>query len=142
MRAMVVSAVTAAALVVLASPAASLAPDHVLVPSTLETEPTGIPGDTADDPAIWVNPANPKASLVVANEKAAGRLTVYNLTGKVVQRITDPAGFYGNVDVRGRVVAGARSGIMVWRVVSTSERPSAWQLDHVRRESGFGGGAK
>jgi 3-phytase len=123
MRAKVVSVAIAAALVVLASPAASLAPDHVNVPSTLETEPTGIPGDTADDPAIWVNTANPKASLVITNEKTAGRLTVFNLAGKVVQRIADPAGFYGNVDVRGRVVAGARSGIMVWRVVGTPEGP-------------------
>jgi myo-inositol-hexaphosphate 3-phosphohydrolase len=123
MRAKVVSVAIAAALVVLASPAASLAPDHVNVPSTLETEPTGIPGDTADDPAIWVNTANPKASLVITNEKTAGRLTVFNLAGKVVQRIADPAGFYGNVDVRGRVVAGARSGIMVWRVVGTPDGP-------------------
>ena len=123
MRARIVYAATAAALVALASPAAALPPDHVNVPSTLETEPTGIPGDTADDPAIWVNPAHPKASLVITNEKAAGRLTVFNLAGKVVQRIADPAGFYGNVDVRGRVVAGARSGIMVWRVAATPEGP-------------------
>ena len=42
-----------------------------------------------------MNAANPKASLVITNEKAAGRLTVFNLAGKVVQRIADPAGFYG-----------------------------------------------
>jgi 3-phytase len=80
-------------------------------------------GDDADDPAIWVDPANPAASLVVTNEKKSGRLSVFDLAGGLVQRITTPTGFYGNVDVRGDYVAGSHSGILVWRVHQTAEGP-------------------
>jgi 3-phytase len=110
-------------LVAVAAPAWSAPPGTLNVPSTLETVPTGISGDTADDPAIWVNTENPGASLVITNEKSARRLTVFNLAGGVVQRITQPSGFYGNVDVRGRVVAAAQSGIRVWRVADTTSGP-------------------
>ena len=112
-----------AAIAVVASPAIAVPGGTVDVPSTLETVPTGISGDTADDPAIWVNPDNPEASLVITNEKSARRLTVFDLAGQVVQRITSPSGFYGNVDVRAGVVAAAHSGILVWRVTSTPDGP-------------------
>jgi 3-phytase len=95
----------------------------VHIPSVLETVPTGLNGDTADDPAIWVNTANPGASLVITNEKTAKRLSVFNLSGALVQRVTTPSGFYGNVDVRGRIVAGAITGIMLWRVTGTADGP-------------------
>lgn len=97
-------------------------PQLVGVGSTLETVPTGVAGDTADDPAIWVNPGNPAASLVITNEKNVRRLTVFDLSGQVVQRIT-AAGFVGNVDVRGDVVTAAQSGIRIWRVASTVDGP-------------------
>lgn len=114
---------TAAVLVVVAAPAQSVPPGTINVPSALETVPTGVAGDTADDPAIWVNTGNPGASLVITNEKKAGRLSVFDLSGQLVQRITSPSGFYGNVDVRGRVVAAAHSGILVWRVTDTPNGP-------------------
>ena len=114
---------TAAVLVVVAAPAQSVPPGTINVPSALETVPTGVAGDTADDPAIWVNTGNPSASLVITNEKKAGRLSVFDLSGQLVQRITSPSGFYGNVDVRGRVVAAAHSGILVWRVTDTPTAP-------------------
>jgi 3-phytase len=113
----------ACALVVFAVPAQSAPPNTVDVPSTLETVPTGVAGDTADDPAIWVNTADPAASLVITNEKKAGRLTVFDLAGQVVQRIVGPKNFYGNVDVRGDIVAAAHSGILVWRVTPTDQGP-------------------
>lgn len=53
--------------------------------------------DAADDPAIWRNPANPAASLIVATDKKAG-LYVYDLAGKV-QSFLD-AGRVNNVDLR------------------------------------------
>ena len=107
----------------LGSPAASAPTGVVRVPSVLETAPTGVVGDTADDPAIWVNRAAPAASLVVTNEKKVGRLTVFDLSGQVVQRITTPSGFYGNVDVRGDIVAAANSGIWTWRVTAGADGP-------------------
>ncbi|MCW3849031.1 phytase [Sphingomonas sp. LB-2] len=63
--------------------------------------------DAADDPAIWRNRANPRASLIVATDKKAG-LYVYDLTGKV--RSFRDAGRVNNVDLRDM---GPRTGIIV-----------------------------
>ena len=62
-----------------------------------ETQPVGTANaDAADDPAIWRNPADPAASLIVATDKKAG-LYVYGLDGKA--RSFDPAGRLNNVDL-------------------------------------------
>lgn len=53
--------------------------------------------DAADDPAIWRNPADPAASLIIGTDKQAG-LYVYDLTGK--QRSFRDAGRVNNVDLR------------------------------------------
>lgn len=77
------------------------------VMATAETEPVGTAhADAADDPAIWRNPADPAASLIVATDKQAG-LHVYGLGGKSLA--FDPAGRLNNVDL---VDLGAR-GILV-----------------------------
>jgi 3-phytase len=63
--------------------------------------------DAADDPAIWRNPADPAASLIVGTDKKAG-LYVYGLDGKV--RDFANAGRVNNVDVidfGGRVIVAA-----------------------------------
>lgn len=113
-----VAVAVAVAVSVVAPPAQSMPDGTVNVASTLETVPTGVSGDTADDAAIWVNTADPAASLVITNEKKVGRLTVFDLAGQVVQHITGPKAFFGNVDVRGDLVAAAHSGILVWRVTA------------------------
>lgn len=114
---------TTAATLLIATPAIPAPGGTIYVPSVSETVATGVAGDTADDPAIWVNTTNPYRSLVITNEKHVGRLTVFDLAGQVVQRITDPAGFYGNVDVRGDIVAAAHFGIWTWRVIRTTDGP-------------------
>jgi 3-phytase len=44
----------------------------------------------SDDPAIWVNPADPSKSLVVGTDKSEqGALYVYDLQGKIVQVVKD-----------------------------------------------------
>src|SRR3546814_19296460 len=54
----------------------------VQVTASGETQPVGTNrADAADDPAIWVDPANPGHALIVATDKQAG-LHVYDLTGK------------------------------------------------------------
>ena len=73
------------------------------VTATVETAPVGSLDDAADDPAIWVNPANAGASLILGTDKKAG-LYVYELTGAVKQFL--PAGNLNNVDVRQNVSAG------------------------------------
>ncbi len=63
-----------------------------------ETEAVGTANaDAADDPAIWRNPADPSASLIVGTDKKAG-LHVYDLTGK--DRFFIDAGRVNNVDLK------------------------------------------
>ncbi len=65
------------------------------VAATMETVPVGTANaDAADDPAIWRNPANPAASLIVGTDKKAG-LYVYGMDGKV--RGSSLTGRYNNV---------------------------------------------
>ena len=93
-----------------AEPPAAVALPVVPVMATAETEPVGTAQeDAADDPAIWRNPADPAASLIVATDKKAG-LHVYGLGGKSLA--FDPAGKLNNVDLidlgtRGILVAAS-----------------------------------
>lgn len=69
----------------------------VNVQAVAETEPVGTSKeDAADDAAIWRNPDNPKASLIVATDKKAG-LYVYGLDGMPLH--FDAAGQLNNVDL-------------------------------------------
>ncbi len=79
------------------------------VTARAETPPVGTAReDAADDPAIWRNPANPSASLVVGTDKKGG-LYVYDLKG--VQQSFLPAPGLNNVDLvdlpDGRVLVAA-----------------------------------
>ena len=73
------------------------APAARIVRPRLETPPTQSFGDAADDPAIWVNPADSSRSAVVATDKKLG-LYVYDLAGKLLQTLPD--GRMNNVDLR------------------------------------------
>ncbi|MGD9810063.1 MAG: phytase [Sphingobium sp.] len=71
----------------------------VNVHASAETAPVGTGNaDAADDPAIWRNPADPAASLIVGTDKKAG-LYVYGLDGKVKSFLD--AGAVNNVDLLG-----------------------------------------
>lgn len=95
-------------LTVTGGPAAAVPPSSVLsVAADGETAPVAHSGDAADDPAIWVHPTNPSASVVIGNDKK-GALEVYDLAGARIQRITTPTGAWGNVDVRQAVTIGGR----------------------------------
>src|SRR5687768_16126290 len=74
------------------------------VVATVETAPVQGTGDAADDPAIWLNAAQPARSAVIGNDKK-GALEVYDMAGNRIQRIT--GGFFGNVDVRRGVATGS-----------------------------------
>lgn len=85
-----------------------------------ETAPVGTANaDAADDPAVWRNPADPAASLIVATDKKAG-LYVYGLDGKV--RHFDPVGRLNNVDL----IATTDGSVLV--VASDRNDPFAAQL--------------
>ena len=81
----------------------------VNVTARAETPPVGTAReDAADDPAIWRNPANPSASLIVGTDKKGG-LYVYDLKG--VQKSFLPVPGLNNVDLidlpDGRVLVAA-----------------------------------
>lgn len=87
----------------------------VTVTARAETPPVGtVREDAADDPAIWRNPANPAASLVVGTDKKGG-LYVYDLKGAQKSFLAAPG--LNNVDLidisawRVLVVASDRSDL-------------------------------
>ncbi|UNU44140.1 phytase [Sphingopyxis sp. YF1] len=77
----------------------------VPVTATGETDPVGTGrADAADDPAIWVDPANPNRALIIATDKKAG-IHLYDLAGKDIAFIE--GGLVNNVDVAGNIVAAS-----------------------------------
>src|SRR3546814_7702193 len=92
-----------------------------LARASVETVPVETGGDAADDPAIWIDPADPARSVVIGTQKKSG-LYVYGLDGQMIQYLPD--GRMNNVDLRdgfrlgGRDVAGVveRVGEARWRL--------------------------
>jgi 3-phytase len=83
----------------------------VTVAALRETDPVGTADvDAADDPAIWRNPTNPAASLIVGTDKRAG-IHVYTLAGRSIGFA--PLGEVNNVDLRDNVLLGDRRVILV-----------------------------
>lgn len=70
---------------------------QALVMASMETAPAGASGDAADDPAVWLHPADPAKTLILGTNKQEG-LVVYNLDGTEAARL--PIGLINNVDVR------------------------------------------
>lgn len=89
-------------------PASAAIPTATSVAADAETVPVTHSGDAADDPAIWVHPTDPAASLLIGNDKL-GALETYNLDGSARQQVTTATSFWGNVDVRQQVTIGART---------------------------------
>lgn len=77
-----------------------------------ETDPVPDGRDAADDPAIWVNPQDPGASLIFGTNKKGDRgLLVYDLAGREVGAYD--GGAMNNVDLRSDVRVGDRSLVLV-----------------------------
>ena len=117
----------------------------VSVVAKAETQPVGTANaDAADDPAIWRNPRNPRASWVVATDKKAG-LHVYGLDG--VSRHFVAAGRVNNVDLidLGRrgvlVVASDRNDETAAVLLLYRLDPKTGQLDEIGRTPGGAGEA-
>jgi 3-phytase len=86
--------------------------DSIIKPVII-TEP--VQYDT-DDPAIWVNPADPAASLVLGTDKEAdGALYVFDLQGKIIQdKVIKGLKRPNNVDVEyGLMLKGKSTDIAV-----------------------------
>jgi 3-phytase len=110
MRATLVIAVALACSACATTPPPVASLPAVTVVAIAETAPVGTAAaDAADDPAIWRNPVDPAASLIVATDKKAG-LHVYGLGGS--SRFFEPDGRLNNVDLidmgaRGVIVAAS-----------------------------------
>jgi 3-phytase len=75
----------------------AFAQDPIVVLSRVETPPVVSEGDAADDPAIWVDNANPINSKIYGTDKDSGIYT-YDLEGNELQYFS--LGLINNVDVR------------------------------------------
>jgi 3-phytase len=65
-----------------------------------------------DDGCIWIHPHEPAKSTIIASDKSAGRVFVYDLDGRLLQAIavTKP----GNIDIRQKVrFAGQPTDLVV-----------------------------
>src|SRR5262245_48385126 len=80
------------------------------VNATVETDPVPSGGDASDDPAIWINPADPAKSTIIGTNKQGG-LAVYDLNGKQIQYLPD--GMMDNVDIRDGFTLGGQKVAIV-----------------------------
>lgn len=100
--------------------------DTRTVAAAAETVPVADPCDAADDPAVWVNEADPEASLIVATNKVRG-FVVYGLDGAVVS--TSDVGRVNNVDLRDGIDVGGQPTIVVAATNRTTETIDVLALD-------------
>ena len=110
----------------------------VAVTASGETAPVGTGrADAADDPAIWVDPANPNRALIIATDKKAG-IHVYDLAGNDIAFIK--GGLVNNVDVAGNIVVasdrndGVNAHLAVFRL--DPDKPSLTALGRAAAGTG------
>jgi 3-phytase len=81
-----------------------------MVSATVETAPVPHGGHAANDPGIWINPADSSKSTIIGTDKQGG-LAVYELSGKQLQYLPD--GLMSNVDLRdGFPLGGNKTAII------------------------------
>lgn len=102
------------------------APRFPAIRARVETVRVPSYGDAADDPAIWHNPVDPSASLVVGTNKRAG-LHVYNMRGEELFFAQD--GKMNNVDLREGFRLGGRDVVLVTAGNRTTLGVSIYTLD-------------
>ncbi len=101
-----------------------------IVRPTVETAPVETDGDSADDPAIWVDRNNPERSIVIGTQKQSG-LYVYDLQGQVLQFLPD--GRMNNVDIRDNFRLGDQSVSLVAASNRTNDGISLYRVDPATR---------
>lgn len=97
-----------------------------VVTPTAETTPVSVGGDAADDPAIWVNPQDPKASLIIGTNKKDG-VQVYDLRGHLKQTLS--IGRINNVDLREQVDVNGHARTIVAGSNRSDDTLALLQLD-------------
>lgn len=94
-----------------------------------ETQAVNHADDAADDPAIWVNRANPSDSRILGTNKK-GSLEVYDLTGRKLQVIN--TGRINNIDLRNNLAIATqrdRNSLLIFSIdESTGEVSVAGEI--------------
>ena len=101
------------------------------VAASIETAPMPHAGDAADDPAIWVNPADPAQSTIIGTDKLGG-LAVYDLAGVQLQYLPD--GNLNNVDLRAGFALGDQNVALVTAGNRSGNRIAIYQIDPATRQ--------
>ncbi|MEO3933321.1 phytase [Micrococcaceae bacterium Sec7.4] len=113
------------------SPTPALA-DPKAVPA-LETEAFSGSGDISDDSAIWIDPATPANSVVIADNKSksGGGIGVFDMGGRLLQ--FRPDGMIGNVDLRAGFPSSGSSMVLVGGNNRSDNTLAFWALDTATR---------
>ena len=111
-------------------PRAPLQSDMAVVHATVETTPVETDGDSADDPAIWVDRNNPSRSVIIGTQKQSG-LYVYDLQGRVLQFLAD--GRMNNVDLRDNFSLGGQNISLVTASNRTTDSLAIYRVDPATR---------
>jgi 3-phytase len=86
-----------------------------------------------DDMCIWIHPTDKSLSTVIAADKAADCLFVYDLAGKVLQKA--PLRGAANIDLRyGFPLAGAKVDIVAVNLRSGGDRIAVFKVDPKTRK--------
>lgn len=97
-----------------------------IVHPTVETTPVETDGDSADDPAIWIDRTDPARSIVIGTQKQSG-LYVYDLQGRVLQFLPD--GRMNNVDLRDGFTLSGNSVALVTASNRSNDGISIYRVD-------------
>jgi 3-phytase len=111
-------------------PRAPLESNIAVVHASVETTPVETDGDSADDPAIWVDRANPSRSVIIGTQKQSG-LYVYDLQGRVLQFVPD--GRMNNVDIRDGFSLNGQTVSLVTASNRTNDGISIYRVDGASR---------
>ncbi|MFB2733227.1 phytase [Shewanella mangrovisoli] len=96
------------------------------IPAWVESAPSDRPGDTMDDPAIWVHPTEPEQSLVLGTNKRWGLLS-FNMRGEQVQAL--PSGRINNVDLRQQVMLGGKKRDITVATLRDNDSLAFYEID-------------
>lgn len=102
-----------------------------------------------DDMCVWIHPMNPALSTIIASDKEADKLFVYDLDGKAIQTIS--ATHPGNIDVRYGFAVGKEKvyivafnqrddpKILVYKVVVATRQLERVDNDAITTAENYGG---
>ncbi len=103
-----------------------------------------------DDGCVWLHPHEPGQSTVIASDKSAGRVFVFDLDGRLLQEITVTKP--GNIDIRHQIRFGGETvdlvvvnqradgfKLVVFRVDPQSRKLERLEDDHCTTGPNYGG---